>query len=259
MILFLIKKTFFDMWDNLFRIFIFNVGFIAVALLTIFTMSLNRNMIIGLVILIAGVAVMTVYCGGVSLFIKEIADYKKPDMVDFISFIKKSFTTSLFFLIFITVITVLIFISLRYYSSIKHMIGYIIFCIMVWVSVFFILSIQHFFPLYGSMNNKPFKTLKKCFLIFIDNPGFSIGLFIGAIIISILSIFTFFLVPGMSGVLLWLNAGMKLRLYKYDYLEIHPEARGKKIPWKELLADDRECVGKRTLKGLIFPWKDYKD
>jgi hypothetical protein len=44
-------------------------------------------------------------------------------------------------------------------------------------------------------------------------------------------------------------------MYKYDYLEKNPGDR-RRIPWDALLVEDRERVGKRTLKGMIFPWKE---
>jgi len=49
---------------------------------------------------------------------------------------------------------------------------------------------------------------------------------------------------------------VRLRLLKYDWLEAHPDANRKKIPWDELLIEEREKTGTRTLKNLIFPWKD---
>jgi hypothetical protein len=56
--------------------------------------------------------------------------------------------------------------------------------------------------------------------------------------------------------LIWLQAGFKLRLLKYDYLENDSDANRKRIPWDALLIDERERVGKRSLRGMIFPWKE---
>jgi hypothetical protein len=97
--------------------------------------------------------------------------------------------------------------------------------------------------------------LKKSFLLFLDNPGFTFGLFLGSLLILALSMFTAGLLLGIGTLLLWQNAGLKLRMYKYDHLEKHPEDR-RRIPWDALLVEDRERVGKRTLKGMIFPWKE---
>jgi hypothetical protein len=245
------------MWDNLFRILIFNVAFIAILFLFAFLASLVKdNSVILVVLSLTGLAIFMVYSAAVSLYLKEITDYKKPDILEFFSYLKKSWLTGIFLFGVIVIFFILTNVSFPYWSSLKNIAGYAIFCILTWVCVFFILSIQYFFPIYGRMNNKPLKTLKKCFLVFLDNPLFTIVLFLGSIIILIISALTLFLIPGISGLLLWLNAGTKLRLYKYDYIEMHPEAERKKIPWKELIANDMECVGKRTLKNLIFPWKE---
>ena len=60
----------------------------------------------------------------------------------------------------------------------------------------------------------------------------------------------------MGALLLWYNVALKLRMYKYEYLEKNPNAKRKDIPWETLLAEEKEYLGKRTLKGFIFPWKD---
>ncbi|HVP19812.1 MAG TPA: hypothetical protein VMU36_12520, partial [Spirochaetia bacterium] len=89
-----------------------------------------------------------------------------------------------------------------------------------------------------------------------DNPGFSIGLAICALIVAGVSVFTAFLLPGFATVLLWWNVAAKLRLYKYDWLEQNPGADRRRVPWDALLVEDRERVGKRTLRGMIFPWRE---
>jgi len=78
----------------------------------------------------------------------------------------------------------------------------------------------------------------------------------GIVIIFFISVFFAYLLPGIMTIFLWLNVGIKLRLYKYDFLEINKGSERKNIPWEELIAKDREMLGRRTLRGLIFPWKD---
>jgi hypothetical protein len=74
--------------------------------------------------------------------------------------------------------------------------------------------------------------------------------------VLVASLFTALLLPGISSILLFWNTAFKLRLYKYDWLEQNPGSNKKSIPWDALLVEDRERVGKRTLKGMIFPWKE---
>ncbi|MCF6336254.1 MAG: hypothetical protein L3J12_10990, partial [Spirochaetales bacterium] len=77
-----------------------------------------------------------------------------------------------------------------------------------------------------------------------------------SLIVLSLSVFTAFLIPGVTVILLAHQTAVKLRLYKYDYLEENKDTGRKNIPWNTLLFDEREKVGKRTLKGMIFPWKE---
>jgi hypothetical protein len=53
---------------------------------------------------------------------------------------------------------------------------------------------------------------------------------------------------------------LRLRLYKYDYLEAHPEIKTAKerriIPWDELIQEDKDALGPRSFKSFIFPWKE---
>jgi len=124
------------------------------------------------------------------------------------------------------------------------------------ISLIIILSMQFFFPVYGLLNKSFYKTIKTCFIIFFDNTFFSIVMLFGIVIIFFISVFFAYLLPGIMTIFLWLNVGIKLRLYKYDFLEINKGSERKNIPWEELIAKDREMLGRRTLRGLIFPWKD---
>ena len=64
----------------------------------------------------------------------------------------------------------------------------------------------------------------------------------------------------MSGITIGNTNALRILLYKYDYLEEHPELRTKKerrcIPWNELIREDKEILGPRKLRSFLFPWKD---
>jgi uncharacterized membrane protein YesL len=141
------------------------------------------------------------------------------------------------------------------YGRIQSFIGPLASSFLFWVLIFWILAFQYFFSIQARLDKKFGKVIKKMFLLLLDNPLFTIGLLIGTLITFAVSVFTAFLLPGIASIFLWWNAALKLRLYKYDYLEENPESR-RNIPWDALLTEDRERVGKRTLKGMIFPWKE---
>ena len=130
----------------------------------------------------------------------------------------------------------------------------------IWVDVFIFLSLQWFIPIRSTMHNNFRKILKKCFIIFFDNTGFSIFIALNNLVALILSVLFIGILPSVGGIIINTQNAFRIRLYKYDYLEAHPELQTKKerklIPWEELIYEDRETLGPRKLKSFIFPWKD---
>ena len=75
---FLVKKGFFDMWDNLFRILIMNLGYIAILAVFILIAPLFLAVpVLFAATILFGVALFAVYTGGVSKMCAEIADYRQ--------------------------------------------------------------------------------------------------------------------------------------------------------------------------------------
>jgi hypothetical protein len=253
---FLIKKTFFDMWDNLIRIVILNLVLVAVLAVLVYFPLLAKNSP-PLFYLSIGVAtiLLSIYAGVASWMMSRIADYQKPEMAELPGVLKATWPTSLLFAAMNLLLVFLFGVAFPVYGRIKSFLGPLASSFLFWVLIFWVLAAQYYFPIQSRLDRRFLLVLKKMFLLFLDNPLFTLGLFIGSLLITVLSVFTALLLPGITTVLLWLNVALKLRLYKYDYLEKHPGER-RSIPWDALLAEDRERVGKRTLKGMIFPWKE---
>ena len=84
----------------------------------------------------------------------------------------------------------------------------------------------------------------------------------GLILISIIMLG---IAPGMAGLVLSRCNAMRLLMKKYDYIEeldkkgepANSQAR-RKIPWKELLAEEEEANPVRTFKDFWLPWKGMK-
>jgi uncharacterized membrane protein YesL len=254
---FLIKKTFFDMWDNMFRILLMNLGYILV-LAFFFLLAPLFTALPGLFIatLVLGIALLALYTGVVSKICAEIADYKQPGFADLARFFKESFASSLLLAAALAAYVFVVSIAFQFYGGLKSLAGPLAIALLFWVTVGWVFASQYFFPIQSRLDRKFRKIFRKTFLVFFDNPGFSIALFICSGIVLVLSVFTALLLPGLSTILLLWNAAFKLRLYKYDWLEQNPGSSKKSIPWDALLVDDRERVGKRTIKGMIFPWKE---
>lgn len=244
------------MWDNLFSIILLNVGFsLIVALGLLILQLLSFHWIPQLLAVIATTVMFLLYIGTASMLASDIADYKALTFKKFFQYIKEVWKAALA-LTFVIVIQLFVFLAVFLYAKIGNLMGLFAISILLWSSVIWWLASQYYFPVRSRLDTNIRKVLFKCFVVFFDNTFFTLFLAFGTLVLLILSSVTAFILPGISTILLWHQVGLKLRLYKYDYLEQHAGAQRRNIPWDELLIDERERVGKRTLKGLIFPWKE---
>jgi uncharacterized membrane protein YesL len=255
---FMIKKAFFDMWDNFLAVILFNLGFIVLAMIPIWLPSaiVGTSLALAFIVQAIGILILFVYASGVSLICRDIANYEKAEFRRFTGYMKEAWPAGLVLgLIYIGIVYVFR-VGIPVYSAFNNFLGLAAIVFLMWAVVIFALASQFYFPARAQLDTKIGKVLKKSFIIFFDNTFFALFVAIGTILITGVSVFTAMLIPGITGVLLWHQVGLKLRLYKYDYLEEHPEANRRNIPWEALLIDDKEKVGKRSLKGMIFPWKE---
>jgi uncharacterized membrane protein YesL len=257
MIGFFLKKAFFDGWDNLFTLAFINIGYIALVAGPILQPFSSGSLSwLSWLIIVPCVALLFIHTAASNLVLRDIADFKTPSFRDYFAYFRESWLTGLLFGLLLSTLIFIVSVAMPFYSALNSLLGLFAAAIVFWCLVVCLLGFQYFLPLKGRIKGGFRKTLKKCFLVFFDNPGFSLFLAIYNTITFLLSFLTAMLAPGPAGVLLSLNVGLRLRLYKYDYLEENPEADRRKIPWGVLTLDDKERVGKRTLKGMIFPWKD---
>lgn len=257
MIGFLIKKTFFDLWDNLFRIALVNLGFVLSAAIPILLPTVLAEIpFLALLVIILGSFWCVVYLTATALSVKSISDYGSFGFSDFFANIKKAIPTALLLSAVAAFWLLLAYIALPFYAKLGTMVGLFAASLVFWTLVILLMAFQYLLPIRARLDHKAGKILKKSFILFFDNPLFSIFLFLHNTVMFALSFFLAFLAPGPAGILLFLDEALRLRLLKYDWLEAHPEADRRHIPWEELLAEDREKTGTRSLRSFIFPWKD---
>ncbi|MFW5728595.1 MAG: hypothetical protein ACOCYG_02940 [Spirochaetota bacterium] len=258
MFAFLIKKSFFDMWDNFIGSVLINFGFVllmAIPFALPFTMT-GTLPVLTLVILGGGVVLLFLFAGAASMTARDIAEYEGLEWKKLWAYFKDTWITSLLFGIINVLMVFLLSIAFPIYTGMGNLFGTAAAAVLFWAYVIWLLAAQFFFPVRAQLDKSFGKIMKKCFILFFDNTGYALGSFIVTVFLAAVSVLTAFLIPGLMGVLIWLQGGVKLRLYKYDYLEEHPDASRRTIPWDALLVEDQERVGKRSLKGMIFPWKE---
>jgi len=257
MIGFLIKKNFFDLWDNLFKVALLNIGFIISLSIPVFIPTLLTSVpILGMGALLIGILWCFVYLAAASQTLKALSDYGNFGFADFFRNLKAFWPMGLVLGGIVFLGYLLVSVVIPFYLSMKSMVGLLLGAVIFWTLVVAVLALQFFFAVRARLDTKILKVIKKCFIIFFDNPMFCIFSLIHNIVMLALSMFVAFLFPGPAGILLFLDEGLRLRLLKYDWLEANPDANKRQIPWDALLIDERERTGTRSLKSFIFPWKD---
>ncbi|WP_020613891.1 hypothetical protein [Sediminispirochaeta bajacaliforniensis] len=254
---FFIKKAFFDGWDNLLSLIVLNLGLIIIiAAAAYLPMLLGEGWQVTMLVSLLAVILLTLYNGGVAHLAGEMAAYKRPDLRGLFKAIGKAFPKSFFFGLINAVHIFLLTIIVPFYYQLGGVVGLAALSLIFWISIAWWLAGQWFFPLLVQLPGDMKTILKKCFILFFDNTGFTIFMAFHALFTMLFSCLTALLMPGLSSVLLARQGALRVLMKKYDYLEEEAEADRRKIPWDALLVEERELVGHRSLKGMIFPWKE---
>ncbi len=264
---FYIKKNFCDGWDNFFFILLSNVIPLAIgcAGYIVFTGSSQINGFIPNAVFVLFCALFMTFVFPWGINARKLSDFAVAGFKLYFKSLKSSFLPAfiLGFLIglFLVVVRIAVVYYLILYFKQGSYVGLFFAALLIWFTVVCLIALQWFIPLYYLQEENTFiKCLKKSFIIFFDNAMFSTGVFFYNIVLLAVSCFTFFLVPGVCGIVLSCTNALRLRLYKYDWLEEHPDYIDDKdkrsdVPWDELIAEDVEALGPRKLSSFLFPWK----
>jgi len=257
MIGFLIKKNFYDLWDNLFKVAIINIGFIVSLLIPVYIPTLLVSVpFLGMAVLFIGLIWCFIYLSAASLSLKAVSDYGTFGFAEFFANLKIVWPFGLVFGVIVFLGYVLLTVVMPFYFNWGSIVGLLLWSFVLWTLIVGVLALQFFFAIRSRLDTKFIKVIKKSFIIFFDNPLFCVYSFFSCLFILAVSVATALLFPGPAGILLFLDEALRLRLLKYDWLEANPDANRRKIPWDALLIDEREKTGTRSFKNFIFPWKD---
>ena len=268
---FFLKKNFCDGWDNFFFLILSNVITLAVLVGSFFALSYSGvaspylpNLVF---ILCSGVLMIDLFAWGANA--AKIADFRDSTFSVFFMTLKSVWKIGFAFGAFVAFVLLLARFAISYYLTLYfrdgNFIGLLVTAALGWFLLVCVIALQWFVPLYFLQENNGFaKCLKKSFIIFYDNVFFSIEVFLYNIVLFLFSCFLLMLAPGLNGITLSSTNALRLRLYKYDWIEKMAETdpsfendrdRRNEVPWDELLAEDKESLGPRKLSSFIFPWK----
>ena len=257
MIGFYFKKAFFDGWDHLFTLVALNLVFLGVfALLVVLPMSMGIAGLLTLIPMIVAAVALSVWWSTSVFAMVGVSDYASVSFGDILGHLRRGLVPGLQMAAIAIVGMILVSVGLPFYLTNGGLAGTFAAGILFWCMLIAILSLQYYIPLRARLGGGFRKNIRKSFIMFFDNPLFSVFLLLYNTVTFVISFFLAFMAPGLAGMALALDVAVKLRMKKYDWLEANPEADRKHVPWSELLEEEKELVGDRTLKGMIFPWKD---
>ncbi|ERJ94091.1 hypothetical protein [Treponema lecithinolyticum] len=261
MILFFLKKNFCDGWDNLLYLVLFNLILLALFAGLYFALSLLISVSVPLALLVSAVSVciLMIPLFALSDSCARLADFKSVSVKETFAAFSAVWKDAVLFGLLVQLLVFMGAVALPFYFGMKNILGLVLGSLIFWILVVCVLSFQWFMPLRSRFGGGFRKNIKKCFAVFFDNALFSVFMFIYSLVLFVLSGLVAFMAPGAAGVILGYNNALRLRVYKYDWLETHrdipPKEARRSIPWDELLGEDRETLGPRDLKSFIFPWK----
>ncbi len=259
MIGFLIKKGFFDLWDNLVMIGLMNIGYLiplGLIYLVVVVVAAEASTVLAVVLLVLAMLLFSFYSLGVNAITFGFTHYKKRGWTAIKEALRYHWGHALLHFGICLLIGFSGMFIIPFYFAIGNYFGLIMGLMIFWVLVAFVFALQYFFPLCFHMEaDKPIKTLKKCFLVVADNFGTTLFLVLRTVIDLVLTVLTATLLPGLAGITLSRMVTVKILMKKYDFLEANPDATKKDINWEDLLYEEKQLVGPRSFKNMIFPWK----
>ncbi|MGL1894662.1 MAG: hypothetical protein OCD02_23780 [Spirochaetaceae bacterium] len=258
MIGFIIKKAFFDTWDNLLKFVVFNfmtIPFLFLAYLGLKIVS--SGSLLGFAVAFIALIGVIIHQGTVAYFIKDIGNSIITPISEYVKYLKKDLSIKIKFAVTWSFFIIITSFSIFYYLNGQGMFSLIPLALVFWFSAMTSMAVLMFFPIKIRLEGSFKKVLKKCFIILLDNPLAGIFIYIYSIILLLLSLPSLGLLPpGLSSIACVLDTTVHMYDLKYTYLEENPDANRKKIPWRELTYELNENIGPRSLRGMIFPWKD---
>jgi hypothetical protein len=259
------KKSFFSLWDNLLTAFLLNLGYLAVVLTSGLLIVLYRSFVSGsdlvvpTVLLGLGVILLSVYSGGAAGLAWDMVNFEKPRFSSFMGHLSRNFLPSLLVGLVSVFAAVALLVSLPFYAiSVEGFLGLFVSAILICIVLNTLLAFQYIYAFLGKGEKGFLKAARKGFILYFDNPGYTLFVWILGLFATLISCFGLLLFPGITYLLCLQCDAVRLRMLKYDWLEEHPDALKYRepIPCASLLQEDKERLGKRSFRNFFFAWKE---
>lgn len=257
---FLIKKSFFEGWDNLIPQFLYNIACMALIAAFLFVDNLFEDCTL-LVFLPIIAAFLLLYCVlnfGIAGITHNWTQYQSSWGNGFGEAIKHHIPHILFFYVLALFCALEIIIMIPFYLNSMSFVGAFLAFIQIWITVFIAIGMQYYIPLCLFLDKEnPFFIFKQCFVLFFDNFGFTIGVSVKTVLDFLISALSFFFIPGLVFINMSHMDAVKLLHLRYRWAKEH-NVEKKNVNIYDMLEDERTDLGKRSIRGMFRPWKNEK-
>jgi len=254
MLRFFLRKTFYEAWDHLFVLAAYNGAALALVGLCLGLPTLVDSAV-------ARTAGFVLACLGLSVW-SAAACHALAEISNFRAFSFDAVKRGLAWGIrpglelgaVVAASILLVSILVPFYAAVGGFVGLLATSLAFWCFLGLGLTLLYVLPVRVALGGGFVASLKIAFMMVVDAPLGALGLALHGVACVALSPFVAFLLPGPAAALLGTTEATRLRLRRFEWLQAQGGRRSK-TPWAELLAEDDELVGRRSLKELVFPWK----
>jgi hypothetical protein len=241
-----IKKAFYDFWDNLYTVFVFNLIFVMLGTLVVFYLLMPHGLIFTVIVAIIGFVLLSHFIAAQFLFFMEIAYFETLTFKEIFGKIAETWKVNLVISLVYAGIITLVITGVPFYLSARGSIGIIGTGVLLGTSALISIILIFFYPFYVQFDGKIIRSFIASTRFVSDNAFFVFGVIIGLGVIAGISSFTSMLFPGPGAMIVWVCGCFKLRMYKYEYLEKNSDADNV-IPWNDILEKEREQYKNRGI------------
>ncbi|WGK69293.1 hypothetical protein P0082_00100 [Candidatus Haliotispira prima] len=270
-------KWFWSLWDHLLTIVLWNLMYLSAGGLFFFllrALTIKESFLSTVHPALSGIALCillflsTILQHACALSNYSIAKFESSKWKDSLrrAFRKDSLLAALLLDFGIALLSLIFFFGWHFYSRKGDLLSLTALGLLFWMALLILLSFGFYFPILVREKFSVPKALRQSLLVCLDNLPLSLILGLTSCVLFLMS----FLPPlmlffGPMGLGLWYEVSIHILYYKYQYLETLSQeksgtAKNKRrkvnIPWFNLLVEERERIGPRTLSNFIFPWKD---
>ena len=255
---FTVKKAFFDAWDGFMAVVLVNLGFIASVALFLGPAAALDPGPPRLVLTALAVFAFELCRVASSIALAPLAEGGSTSFRAYFSAWPEALPAGLLLGAADLALWAAVRAAVPFYLGLGGVVGSFALGVSLWTSVLVFLGLQWLPAARARLKGRGLgRQLRASFAMLLDNPGFSLFVTAWDALSLAVSFFLAFTLPGAGGAAFARVEAFRLRMLKYEWIESRPEGAPRRpVPWAELLAPERERLGPRTLRNLIFPWKD---